>query len=236
MHNLDKKLIAERVAFAFACKGIDPHIAAKKTDVSKYTVNQWLKGSSLTCSALQLISCKLDISINWILLGIGDISPTSNLHTSYKERQLLQIMRHLGPDLTSSVHTMLDSMLDYQSKPTSVDSCAGIEDLLDDASAAALTVLMDGTIVKCSSFFADALGYKHVSEVEGQSVFSLLATDCHQQCNQEMEDILSLGYGQCQLYEFIKADKKQRLNTIMKSSLEHFDQQLAFKVLIKAIS
>ncbi len=228
-------LIGKRLTEALKAKGVDTHYMAELLDVSKYTVNQWLKGNNLTFQALEMFGHKIGISLNWLIFGWGELSPPSNIQITSKEEELLQILRHIGADASKHLNAILQDVKSYNAKAASIDAYNGSEHLFDETVTGHLTVLMDGAIVQCSPSISRSLGYTCI-DIEKTNIFDLLARDYHQRFRREMETVLTHGFGQYNLYDFVSADNETRISTIVKSSLIHFNGQLAFDVIVKTIS
>lgn len=90
---------------------------AQALGVSRAAVNSWLKGEKLSLGNVVGIANALDVSLNWLVGGIGSVNLAADPALSADEENLLRLLRHLGDDALSQALGMLKAMQSVEQNP-----------------------------------------------------------------------------------------------------------------------
>ncbi len=84
-------------------------------DVSKASVSEWLSSGKIAFDHLVALSIRLNVSIHWLLTGMGDLGLCGSLRLSRTEFEVLQKLRALGGDkAVEKVHQFLSALMSSQ--------------------------------------------------------------------------------------------------------------------------
>lgn len=84
-------------------------------DVSKASVSEWLSSGKISFDHLVALSIRLNLSIHWLLTGMGDMSLHGSLRPSRTEFDVLQKLRALGGDkAVEKAHQLLATLMHAQ--------------------------------------------------------------------------------------------------------------------------
>lgn len=113
---ISKTLIGQRIRQALDACGLRPTDLAAMAHVSRPAVSSWLKGENLSCTSLVTISQTLQVSLNWLALGIGNMNAPSDGHLTQREQDLIKLIRYFGSTTIDSIFSMIQTM-DSHSAP-----------------------------------------------------------------------------------------------------------------------
>lgn len=83
--------------------------------VSKASVSDWIKTGRLSFEHLVGISICLNVSLDWLLLGIGKVDLHGPLHPSGEEREMISLLRECGGmQALTGFHKFIENLLHAQ--------------------------------------------------------------------------------------------------------------------------
>lgn len=86
---------------------------AQDLDVDESAISRWKRGGSMSLDHARRICLVLDVSMDWLILGRGDIEGHKVVGASLEERRLISSLRALPPEATD----LLNSLVAVATKP-----------------------------------------------------------------------------------------------------------------------
>lgn len=233
---LDLSEVGGRIRRALKVKGYTPAEVASLTGASRATVSQWFKGRNLTLNALEKLSGQLDISLNWIVFGLGDLSRASSLQITEKEEALLTITRHMENDVAPVISELFKSVARYNSGLTNIANQSRADQMFELARIARVCFLTDGTIVDANPFFRSTFGVEE--QVPGDykvNCLDLVDVVYRPHLKRMTEEVKAVGRSGYVYLQFLHFRKCGEIPVICKSSLTTWGNKLAFELLLKPV-
>lgn len=235
--DIDLLKIGNRVREALATKGVTSAEAAEMLEVSRATVSQWYKGRNLTLRTLWMLSSRLNLSLNWLVYGFGDMDRVSSLEITEKEEALLTITRHMENDVAPVISMLFKSIARYNSGLTNIENQSGADRIFELAKIARVTFLLDGGIADSSAYFRELVGLPEEDEsAAGLNCMDLFVPQYRPQLKKMMEEVKAVGRSGYIYYELKHHVSRERIPVISKSSLTTRGTRLAFELLLKPVS
>lgn len=75
--------------------------------VNESAISRWKNGGAMSLEHASRICVVLDISMDWLILGRGDLESHKSFQIDDEERMLLTILRQLPPSSTRSLSELL---------------------------------------------------------------------------------------------------------------------------------
>lgn len=101
----------QRIAFALQEANISKQALARLLDITPSTISGWLSGKRPSLPNLVAISRSLNLSLNWLVAGEGNIYLNGPLHLNEDECRLVQLIRKAPGDCIDSTLTFIASLL-----------------------------------------------------------------------------------------------------------------------------
>lgn len=162
--NLNYTNIGNRIKEAMALNNTSISDFSVRTGVSRFSIAQWLKGNNLTTDSLCLIANELNISINWIIFGIGDLQRSSGYIPSDTETEFISICRHINHNCSQSLLALLKSLNTFNAASRSINADKLMGDFFSCSNTPVAIVQMDGAVLDCNAQFREMLGIsEHLS-------------------------------------------------------------------------
>lgn len=225
------KDIGNRLRSAMKERNISNSNMACLLEVSPATVSQWLMGKKFTTRALQNISEKLDLSINWLVFGEGHHRRTSSIVIDEQEEALLSIIQHIHIDLSRILSELIQKIAIYQ-QGQKVNHHLSANKIFSLTHLALISVDLQGNILKANPFFSDVLRYNTQQSV---NIFDISAAEYRANLQKHLQLIKETGKGDYHYHEFIDPVTKERIAVIIKASASSLSGQVVVDILIKPI-
>jgi transcriptional regulator with XRE-family HTH domain len=101
----------DRLSHAIKGRGISKMMAlALDLDVHESAISRWRKGGPMSLENAARISEVLDISLDWLVLGRGEMDAHSAENLASEEFELVQIARKLRRNTLRRLLALLDDM------------------------------------------------------------------------------------------------------------------------------
>lgn len=206
------------------------------TGASRATVSQWFKGRNLTLKTLWKLSDQLDISLNWMVFGLGDICRVSSLEITDKEEALITITRHMENDVAPVISQLFKSVGRYNSGLTNIANQSRADEIFELAHIGRVSFLADGTIIDTNAFFRSVFGVDE--QLPGSYTVrcsDLVDVVYRPQLNRMMEEVKALGRSSYVYLRCLHYRECRVVPVICKSSLTTWGGKLAFESLLKPV-
>lgn len=209
---------------------------ASLTGASRASVSQWFKGRNLTLKTLESISEQLDISLNWMVFGLGDVSRVSSLRITEKEEALLTITQHMENDVAPVISQLFKSVARYNSGLTNIANQSRADQMFELARIARVCFLTDGTIVDANAFFRSTFGVEEqVSGSYSVNCLDIVDVVYRPHLKRMTEEAKALGRSSYVYLQFLHFRTCGEIPVICKSSLTTWGNKLAFELLLKPV-
>lgn len=236
MEPLDYKAIGERLKQGLVLRDKSARELAELTRTSQSTVSAWLKGKNLTFKSIENITKTLNLSVNWLILGIGEPDRSSWLQLSDKEQSLIYLGRRISKDFFDSTHALLSSLANYNKEPYRKLVGQTANKVIHQAPTAIVISLLDGTILKSNSYFDTMLGISNSEqELKALKTYDLVAHEYHSQLKQAKQNTYDTGVGNFNYFELLHYQNKTRIPVVTKSTLIDYQGTLATETIIKPV-
>lgn len=114
--NICKQTTGERIRRALEARNIRPAELAGRLGVSRAAVSNWLRGEKLSATHISAIATELDVSINWLTLGIGSIDIAADATLSPREEDMIRLVRYFGDDILQRAVSMVTALSQHMSQ------------------------------------------------------------------------------------------------------------------------
>lgn len=104
----------ERLKYAMDIRGIGKmYIFAMEMQVSESTISRWVAGAPISLDNLVILCRKIDISIDWLLLGRGNMESHHKFSLNPTEKRLIKMLRSLPKALMMQIILLIESIANY---------------------------------------------------------------------------------------------------------------------------
>ncbi len=101
----------ERVNHAIKARGVQKMLSlALDLDVDESAISRWKKGGPMSLKSAARLARTLDISLDWIVLGRGEMELHKKLALRSDERKLIKLLRAWNADSTRHLVNFLDDL------------------------------------------------------------------------------------------------------------------------------
>jgi transcriptional regulator with XRE-family HTH domain len=101
----------DRLSLAIKGRGISKMMAlALDLDVHESAISRWRKGGPMSLEHAARISEVLNISLDWLVLGRGEMDPPTHDGLAQEEHELLQAARGLGRSAVRRLVSFLEDL------------------------------------------------------------------------------------------------------------------------------
>jgi len=101
----------KRLQEAIEARGIKKmYVFAMELAVSESTVSRWKTGAPITVENLIRLCGRIDISVDWLLLGRGHMDGHQHFSVNGAERRLLELLRPLPDRLFRRLVLLVESI------------------------------------------------------------------------------------------------------------------------------
>ena len=98
----------ERVAHAIRARGVKKMLnLALDLGVDESAISRWKNGGSMSLDSAARLARVLDVSLDWIVLGRGEMEHHKKLALRSDERQLIRLLRRWRVESTTHLLTFL---------------------------------------------------------------------------------------------------------------------------------
>jgi transcriptional regulator with XRE-family HTH domain len=109
----------DRLSRAIKGRGISKMMAlALDLDVHESAISRWRKGGPMSLENAARISEVLDISLDWLVLGRGEMDAHTAESLASEEFELLQAVRRLKRSTVKHLLTLVKDLLEQVSSPS----------------------------------------------------------------------------------------------------------------------
>lgn len=164
--NSEKPHIGTRIRLALDARDMRPSDLAARSGVSRAAVSSWLKGENLSLANINIIAKVLDVSLNWLVMGIGSVQLAADSDVSQEEQNLLRLLRHFGEDALSQSLGMVRATQEQAQDPL---KCFKAYDLVSSTQLPVAVLDADGFLVYSNIYHNRLLGLENVDRLKLQS-------------------------------------------------------------------
>lgn len=101
----------ERVAHAIRARGVRKMLnLALDLGVDESAISRWKKGGPMSLKSAARLARALDVSLDWIVLGRGEMELHKKLALRADERELIRLLRRWNANSTQHLIAFLDEL------------------------------------------------------------------------------------------------------------------------------
>lgn len=115
--NICKETTGGRIRRALEARNIRPAELAARLGVSRAAVSNWLKGEKLSAAHVCAVATELDVSINWLALGIGSIEIAADATLTQREEDMIRLVRYFGDEVLQRAVGMVTALSQQNRQP-----------------------------------------------------------------------------------------------------------------------
>ncbi|MEZ5435684.1 MAG: helix-turn-helix domain-containing protein [Pseudomonadales bacterium] len=156
MDSLLRAQFGERLRQVLAARGLKSADLARLTGESATKAAGWLQGKGLMVAGLAQIAVALDVSLDWLVHGVGSEMAPEKMDLSPMEEQLLVALRHYGESTSRHLLGLLQS-IEMTGISASLQQLHA-KTLLADMALPSVILCHHGNLLVANEAFAHLLG------------------------------------------------------------------------------
>lgn len=171
---------SKRLVTAMNKEGLNQADLAKLLGISRAAVSRWMIDyPNLSSKMLAELSCYLNVSLNWLLLGTPVMERPVLLELSCQERQILLIINDLEEELKE--HFMQMALPLEQKRQSTLKKIRLRSDhIIRDQKLPVVIIDLDGVIIQSNSHYNNYFGAATSGgSLVGRSIYEILPTFFH---------------------------------------------------------